>query len=105
MRRALESLIKSVKHVLKTITLDRIFTVEALCNFNYENECIINQRPLMAISDDANDFDNLTLHCVSDRNGKSQNCQENSLAKRIAQAASNIFWNRWRKEYLPTVIV
>ena len=57
---AWESLIKSVKRALKAITLDRVFTDEALYTFLCETECIINQRPLTAISDDVNDFDTLT---------------------------------------------
>ena len=57
---AWESLIKSVKRVLKAITLDRVFTDEVLYTFLCETECIINQHPLTAISDDVSDFDTLT---------------------------------------------
>ena len=57
---AWEYLIKSVKRALKAITLDRVFTDEALYTILCETECIINQRPLTAISDDVNDFDTLT---------------------------------------------
>ena len=60
-----KSLIKSVKRAMKAITLDRVFTYEALYTFICETECIINQRLLTAISDDVNDFDTLTLnHCL-----------------------------------------
>ena len=57
---AWESLIKSVKRALKVIILDRVFTDETLYTFLCGTECIINQCPLSAISDDLNDFDTFT---------------------------------------------
>ena len=48
------------KRALKAITLDRVFTDEALYTFLCETKCIINQRPLTAIGDNVNDFDTLT---------------------------------------------
>ena len=67
---AWESLIKSVKCALKAITLDRVFTDEALYTFLCETECIINQRPLTAISDDVNDFDTLAPNHPNQSPGK-----------------------------------
>ena len=57
---AWESLIKSVKHALKTITIDRVFIHKALYTFLCEAECIIIQRPLTTITNDINDFGTLT---------------------------------------------
>ena len=53
-------LIKSIKRVLRAVTFDRVFTNLVLHTFICETECIINQCPLTAISDDVNYFDTFT---------------------------------------------
>ena len=42
------------------VTLNRVFTNEALYTFFWKTECIISQRPLTTLSDEVNDFDTLT---------------------------------------------
>ena len=99
---AWESLIKSVKLALKAITLDRVFTDEALYTFLCETECIISQRPLTATSDDVNDFDTLTAnHFLTEEAHPNQSPGEFSSKEinypkkwRAVQAASNMLWNR-----------
>ena len=52
-----ESLVKSVKRCLKVIVKDKLFTAEV--------ESIINQRPIVPVSDDVNDFEALkTNHFI-----------------------------------------
>ena len=55
-----ESLSKTLKRSLKAVTLDRIFTEEALYAFLCEIEFIVNQQSLTPISDDIRDYDVLT---------------------------------------------
>ena len=54
-----ESLVKSVKRCLKVIIRDKLFTAESLAAFIFEVESIINQRPIVPVSDDVNDFEAL----------------------------------------------
>ena len=108
---AWESLIKSVKHALKVITLDRVFINKALYTFLCETECSINQRPLTAISDDVNDFDTLTPNHFligethpNQSPGEFRSKEINYPKKwRAVQAAADMLWNGWRKEYLLTL--
>ena len=106
---AWESLIKSVKRALKAIVRDRLFTDEALYTFLCEIESILNHRPLTAVSDDINDYDSLTPnHYLTGTDtpnlspGKFENKEIDFRKKwRAVQAATNMFWRRWTKEYLP----
>ena len=109
---AWESLIKSVKRSLKAITLDRIFTEEALYTFLCEVESLLNNRPVTPSSDDINDYEALTPNHLILGNSSSNNppckCQNDEIYYRekwrAVQGAANMFWNRWRKEYFPTLI-
>ena len=109
---AWESLIKSVKRALKAITLDGIFTKEALHTFLCEVESLLNNRPVTPSSDDVNDYEALTPNRLilgnSSSNDSPCKCQNDEIYYRkkwrAVQAAANMFWNRWRKEYLPTLI-
>ena len=108
---AMESMVKVIKKALKLIIRDRMFTDEALSTFVTEVESIINSLPLTAASDDINDLEPVTLYhlligksspnygpCVSQE-------QYISLRKKgkAVQAATEMFWKRWLKEYLPTL--
>ena len=107
----MESMVKVIKKALKLIIRDRMFTDEALSTFVTEVESIINSLPLTAASDDINDLEPVTLYhlligksspnywpCVSQE-------QYISLRKKgkAVQAATEVFWKRWLKEYLPTL--
>ena len=109
---AWEALIKSVKRALKVITRDRIFTEESLVTFLCEVESVINQRPLTSISDNLNDFEALTpYHLILGTSapnpapGQFVPEEINYRKKwRSVQAAADMFWQRWTREYLPTLI-
>ena len=109
---AWESLIKSVKRSLKAITLDRIFTEEALYTFLCEVESLLNKRPVTPSSDDINDCEALTPnHLIlgdSSSNNPPYKCQNDEIYYRkkwcAVQGAANMFSNQWRNEYLPTLI-
>ena len=108
---AWESLIKSVKKALKTITRDRLFTEESLHTFLCEVESIVNQRPLTPSSDDIRDYEALTPNHVLIGNHSQSFSPGHFIDDEIdykrkwrsVQAAANMFWNRWIKEYLPTL--
>ena len=55
-----ESLIKSVKRSLESITNGRTITEELLTTLLYEVESILNSQPLTSISDGITDFEALT---------------------------------------------
>ena len=96
---------------LKPITLDRIFAEEALYTFLCEFELSVNQRPLSAISGDIKDYNLLAPNhfTIGETNanpttGQFDNSQINHHKKwENVQAATNMLWNRWRKEYIPTL--
>ena len=102
---------RSVKRALKAITLDRVFIDKALYTLLCETQCIINQRPLTCIRDVVNDFNALTPNHLligeahsNQPLGEFRSKEINYPKKWIAvQAASNVLWHRWRKEYLPTL--
>ena len=55
-----ESLIKTIKRCLYAILKNSITTVETLTTVLCEVKCIVNNRQLLPISDDINDYDVLT---------------------------------------------
>ena len=62
---ALDPLTKLVKRSLKAITLDRIFTKEALYTFPCEVEPLLNNRPVTTSSNDINDYEApITNHLI-----------------------------------------
>ena len=105
-----ESLVKSVKRSLKVIIRNKLFTEECLSTFLCEVESILNQRPLTPISDDVNDLKALTpSHFII---GSYENTVPGVFHKqeidyrrkwRSVQAAVDVFWIRWKKEYLPSL--
>ena len=108
-----ESLVKSVKRCLKVIVKDKLFTAESLATFICEVESIINQRPVVPVSDDVNDFEALTTNhfiigsdCYNFSPGVFEKQEINLRRKwRSVQAATNLFWDRWKREYLSTLNV
>ena len=105
-----ESLVKSVKRSLQVIIRNKLFTEECLPAFLCEVESILNQRPLSPISDDVNDLKALTpSHFII---GTYENTVPGVFHKQVidycqkwrsVQAAVDVFWNRWKKEYLPSL--
>ena len=108
-----DSLVKSVKKTLKAIVKDRIFTEDCLYTFLCKVEAALNSRPLTAISDDINDLEPLTPnHLLTGASSMNYSpgvfhSKEVELRKkwRAVQAAANMFWVRWTREYLPLLSI
>ena len=109
--RSLGSTIKSAI-TLKAITCDCLFTEDALHTFICEVESILNNRPITPSSDDINDYEALTPNHILFGHSSSNYAagvfrdDEFNYRKKwpVVQAATNMFWNRWLKEYLPTLV-
>ena len=107
------SLIRSVKRALKVIVHDRLFTEESLYTFLCEMESLLNSRLLTNTSNDPNGHSALTpnhiLHWKESNSFSPDNFvdDEINLRKkwRAVQAAGNMFWRRWMKEYLPSLTI
>ena len=108
-----ESLIKTIKRCLYRILKNSITTVKTLTTVLYEVEYIVNNRPLLPISDDINNYEVLTPNNfllgyksqdVNIGNGMQTDqidyCQKWQQVQKIA----NMYWIRWLKEYIPTLI-
>ena len=109
---AWEELIKSVKRNLKAVALACLFTEEALHTFICEVESILNNRPISPSSDDINDYEaptpNHILLGFSSSNHVPGVFRDNEINYRkkwrAVQVATNMFWSRWLKEYLPMLV-
>ena len=109
---AWEALIKSVTRTLKAIARDRLLTEEVLHTFVCEVESILNNQPIIPSSDDVNDYKALTPNHIllghSSSNHAPSVFQDNEINYRkkwhAVQAATNVLWSRWLKEYLPTLV-
>ena len=107
-----EALVKTVKRALRTITRERLFTEDALTTFLCEVESIVNQRPLTPSSNSIDDFEALTPYhfllgspSSNPSPGVFNDSQINLRTKwKAVQAATNMFWRRRTKEYLPTLV-
>ena len=108
-----ESLVKQVKRAMKTVINDLVLPEETLYTVLVETESILNGRPLIAVSDDLNDYEALTPnHFLIGRAspnsppGQFEEREVNSRKRwRRAQALADMIWQRWRKEYLPCLTV
>ena len=106
---AREAMVKKTKKEWKSIVRDQMFAVKALFTFLIEVESIINSRPLTETSDDVNDLELITPYCLFICNWcpnyhlRIFQEQKIRFAKKwkAVQAASDIFWKRWMKKYLP----
>ena len=107
---AWKALIKSVNRTLKAIARDRFFTEEVLHTFNCEVESISNNRSITSSSDEINNYEALTPNYIllgySSSNYAPGVFRVNEINYRkkwrAIQAATNMFWSLWLKEYLQT---
>ena len=107
-----ERLVGSVKRALKIVVGNMCLTDEVLHTVLTEVESMLNGRPLTYVSMDGRDPDPLTpnhllLGCanVNLSPGRFQEKEVNSRKRwRQAQSIADHFWNRWRREYLPSLM-
>ena len=101
-----------MKRALRTITRERLFTEDALTTFLCETESTVNQQPLTSNSNSIDDFQALIpyhfLLSSLSSNPSPGDFNDSQINLRITwktvQAATNMFWRRWTKEYLPTLV-
>ena len=105
-----ESIIKSVKRILRAISSERVFTDESLQTHLCEVESILNKRPLTAVSDDINDFEAITPnHLLIGYQNKANAINplrhKNNLKVqwKNVQSSAHMFWKCWLNHYLPTL--
>ena len=106
-----EAAIRSTKKHLRRIVGTTILSFEELYTILTQIEAMLNSRPLVPESDDANDFRALTpghfligapLNALPD---KQYDISKPNPQKRwqLVQCLTNHFWTRWRQEYLTTL--
>ena len=108
---AWERLVKSSKEVMFGLIKNHVLTDPQLLMWLTEVESILNSRPLTHLSEDINDYEALTPnHILLGRHRNWASIADTSGADissrkqwRQVQALRAIFWERWVKEYLPTL--
>jgi hypothetical protein len=110
---AWERQIRTVLQVLGALLSDhRPLTHEALYTLLCEVEAIVNGRPLTTVSSDPNDLEPLSANLLLTMKGgpaPPPGDHDDALFARAhwkrVQALANLFWKRWRQEYLPKLQV
>ena len=106
-----EKLIRSTRKILGALTKEQVLDDECLQTLLCEAESIINGRPLTKVSDDPNDLEPLTPnHLLLLRQNESlppglfeKNDTYSRRRWRQVQYLANVFWGRWKREYLPSL--
>ena len=106
---AWERMIRSTRKILGSLAKEQTLDDESLQTLMCEAESIINGRPLTAISDDPKDLEPLTPnHLLLLRQeaslppGVFERSQLYSRRRWLqVQYLANVFWYRWKREYLP----
>ena len=97
-----------MRRTLRGLTNEQEMNEDNLVTFMCEVEKILNDRPLVSITDDPNDELPLSPSMILLLRGNS--CKslfnESNVPKmyhRQSQYLANIFWKRWTKEYVPSL--
>ena len=104
-----ERVIRTIRKVLNALMTEQVFTEETLTTLLCEVEAIVNSRPLTYVSGDKGDPQQLTPNHLLLAGGLLSVPvgvfrAEDLYAKRWwrqAQYMADVFWSRWRKEYIP----
>lgn len=107
-----ERMIRTVKTSLKVVLKERAPHPETLATLLLEIESLVNSRPITYVSCDPNYPEALTPNHFligTSSNGPCLGRFDNDdlcLRKqwRVAQRLADMFWGRWIKEYLPTLL-
>ena len=101
--------IGTVRKVLNFALINQKMTDDSSCTFLGETEMIINSRPLTVMSGDVDDLMPLTPNHLLNFKGTAESLGEfpsEAYAKsrwKQVQHMSEIFWNRWKREYMTTL--
>lgn len=106
-----ERMVRSFKDALKVLLRGRTTKFEVLATLMCEAENIVNSRPLTYVSSNPEDPESITpnhfLIGSSSANKAPGNFSEDKIdiskRWRYSQKLADLFWNRWVKEYLPTL--
>ncbi|XP_071964267.1 uncharacterized protein [Antedon mediterranea] len=108
-----ERMIRTVRQVMKGVLKEQNLKMddEGLQTLFCEVEMIVNNRPITTLSTDPNDFRPLTPAMLLTQREQlplppGVFDKRDIYARRYwrqVQYLSNLFWQRWRKEYLPTM--
>ena len=105
-----ERLIRSIRRILYSLVGERLLSDETLRTFLVEVEKILNDRPITPVSSDPRDLDALTpSHILLLRRNPCSppdvfNKSDQFKARwKLVHLLANEFWQRWTKEYLPTL--
>ena len=104
-----ERQIRTVRKVLDSLLRQQTLTDDSLRTLLCEVEAIINSRPLTCVSSDPGDLQPITpAHFLHQREGIplppglfDESDSASRKRWRQVQYLSDLFWKRWRKEYLP----
>lgn len=105
-----ERRIRSIRRILHSMVGERLVDEETLRTFLIEVEKILNDRPITPVSDDPKDLEALTPNHILllHRNPSSSPdlFDESDRFKarwKHVHLLANEFWQRWTREYLPTL--
>ena len=106
---AWERLVRSTKEVLSGLMENRVLTDDQLYTLLTEVESILNIRPITHFSNNPDDLDPLTPNHILLGLHKNwpfvvMSNEKDITSRRMwrqVQAISQMFWERWRKEYIP----
>ena len=103
-----ERLVRSVKTTLQSLVTDRLLTDEELLSYLAEVEKVLNDRPLTKMGSDPRDEVPITpsdLLLLRGNSSRPAIASDNPLRKRWAtiQDLANRFYERFTREYLPTL--